>query len=109
MRTWGIMGVVLGIGMIVSSAACAESKPIEQLPKDLARWSTLWVEIPQQMVHVGHEDGPLAALTVGTTQGTAKFMQSTVEEVWKAVKPNHRPGHQLSEDTPRGAILRYEF
>ena len=109
MRTLGIAGIVLGIGMSLSSAAFAESKPIEQLPKDLARWSTMWVEIPEQMMQVGREDGPVAALTMGPTQGTAKFLQSTGEEVWKAVKPDHRPGHQPGEDTPQGAILRYEF
>ena len=109
MRTPGIAGIVLGIGMSLSSVVFAESKPIEQLPKDIARWSTMWVEIPEQMVRVGQEDGPVAALTVGPAKGTAKFMQSTGEEVWKAVKPDHRPGHQPGEDTPRGAILRYGF
>jgi len=90
-------------------SAFAASRPIEQLPKDLARWSTLWAAIPKSMAKVGQDDGPLAALTWGPVKGTVVLVESTTKEVWNTVKPDQRPGHRLRSQHPKGLIFRYEF
>ncbi|MBI4341954.1 MAG: hypothetical protein HY599_01140 [Candidatus Omnitrophica bacterium] len=36
---WGMAGVV----------QAAQSKPLSELPGDLARWSTLWMDVPRAM------------------------------------------------------------
>lgn len=99
-----ISGVMFGLPLVF-----AESRPIEQLPKDLLRWSTLWMDIPKQMYAVGQEEGLLAALTWGPTKGTAVMVQSTTKEVWDVVKPDQRPHQRQGRDSPKGLIVRYEF
>jgi len=101
--------VAVSVGLLISPAAFAESRPIEQLPGDVVRWSTLWVAIPKSMVEVGQEDGPLAALTWGPVKGTAALVESTAKEVWDTVKPDHTPGHRPNSPHPKGLIFRYEF
>jgi len=101
--------VVMGLLMSAGASVSAESKPIEQLPKDVVRWSTLWVNVPKEMVEVGQEYGPLAALTWGPTKGTAVMIESTTEELWKAMKPDKRSRRRLEGDGTKGLIFRYEF
>ena len=100
--------MIIGVGGWVPSAL-AESRPLKQLPTDVVKWSTMWVEVPRQMVEVGKDEGPLAALTWGPAKGTAMMIQSTTKELWDAVKPDQRPRHQSGTSQPVGAILRYEF
>ncbi len=83
----------------------AESKPIQQLPEDLARWSTLWVELPREIGQVGEAHGPLAAATWGPVKGTAQVVRSTVKEVWNAAKTDQTGGRHAGP----GALFRYEF
>ena len=99
-----LSGVMIGLPLVF-----AESRPLEQLPKDLLRWSTLWMDIPKQMYEVGQEEGPLAALTWGPTKGTAVMLQSTTQELWDVVKPDKRPQRSQGVDNPKGLIVRYEF
>ena len=101
--------VTIGLGSVQVPSALAESRPLKQLPADVVRWSTLWVEVPKQVYEVGQEEGPLAAMTWGPVKGTAVFVNSTAKELWDATKPDQRPGHQLSGKRPAGAIVRYEF
>lgn len=100
----GLVGIVGGLPSVF-----AASKPLEKLPVDLMRWSTLWVAIPKSMAEVGQDDGPLAALTWGPVKGTAVLVESTTKEVWNTVKPDQRPGHRPSSQHPKGLIFRYEF
>ena len=89
--------------------ALAASKPIGQLPKDVMRWSTMLVEIPKQMVNVGKEQGPLAALTWGPVKGTAHLVESTVKEAWSTVKPEQKQARRPEDERLGGPIFRYEF
>ena len=93
----------------VRTAYAADTRPIEQLPKDLWRWSTLWTHIPEEMANVDKQEGAVSAATWGPTKGVAVMVQATADEVWKTVKPNQkkRRGQQYNE--PVGVILRYEF
>lgn len=95
-----IATVIAGLFCSVAASA-AESKPLTDLPSDLAHWSTLWMELPQQMYGVGQEEGPVSAMTWGPVRGTVMVMEATSKALWDAVKQDARPG--------RGAILRYEF
>lgn len=101
--------VVVGLLGAATSSECAESKPIAELPGDLVRWSTMWMDIPQQMVAVGQEEGPLAAMTWGPVRGAAVFMNTTTKALWEAAQSEQRAGHQLSGKRPNDAIFRYEF
>ncbi len=110
MRRVGMAASVVLSGMMIGPPLVfAESRPLEQLPKDLLRWSTLWMDIPKQMYEVGQEDGPLAALTWGPTKGTAVMVQSTTKELWDVVKPDQRPHQRQGQDHSKGLIVRYEF
>ena len=102
-------------GMCVASVlaapfAQAESRPIKQLPKDLVRWSTLWMAIPEQMMDVGMEYGPLAAVTWGPAKGTADMVERTTRDLWEASKPEPHPvvAHR-NESRPKGPVFRYTF
>jgi hypothetical protein len=88
----------------------AERRPLRQLPEDVVRWSTVWLQIPEQMMEVGRTDGPVAAMTWGPTKGAAMMVHSTVKELWEAAKPDKRPGRRRSRPgEPRGVMVRYEF
>jgi len=104
--------VAMAVAIIVSgeSLVSAESKSLDELPVDVFRWSTLWVSIPQEMHQVGRHEGPLAAMTWGPVKGTAALMGTATKEVWRAAKPDRRPGHYSpTRKGPSGLILRYEF
>ena len=89
--------------------AFAASKSIKQLPADLARWSMMWTAIPQQMVEVGQEHGPLAGLMWGPAQGAAALVESAVKEVWETAKLDRKPRPHSQGQHSQGALLRYEF
>ena len=95
------------------ATAYAESRPIKQLPSDLARWSTMWVAVPEEMYHVGHDYGPIAGLTWGPAKGAAKMVEFTTKEVWSALKVDEkekrRRGQYARTGGPKGPIFRYEF
>lgn len=102
MRTMLWMTMLIA-GLSVSVAAyAADSKPLEDLPSDLARWSTLWMELPRQMYGVGQEEGPVSAMTWGSVRGTVKLVNTTSKALWDAAKQDQRPGKGH-------AIFRYEF
>lgn len=104
---WFVVGMAVALGMH-GMALAAESKPIEQLPGDVARWSTTWAEIPKQMFQVSRDEGPLSGVTWGPAKGTALMIRSTTDAVWEMLKPEQPPVHQGRDRAP-GVILRYEF
>lgn len=109
-RTAVVLGLVFGCFWCRGARAYAESRPIEQLPRDLAKWSTMWWAIPEQMVDVASVYGPVAALTWGPAKGTWTMLDRTSRDVWQAAKSEKRPGRTSPyRKQPAGAILRYEF
>ena len=104
-RVLFVVAIVLAVFVGEEPSAFAQSKAIRQLPTDLAGWSTLWLGVPKDMVEVGREHGPLAAMTWGPVKGTASFVRSSVAEVWETVKVDQ----QSERQRPAGAILYYEF
>lgn len=102
-----IMGCWIASG--ASAAWAAQSKPIDELPTDLAHWSTMWVEVPRQMYGVGQEEGPVAAITWGPVRGTVMFVNATTKALWDVAKPEMRPAHRSRNKEPLGPMLRYEF
>lgn len=105
-----VIGLVWAPAMLLGADG-AERRPLRQLPEDVVRWSTVWLQIPEQMMEVGRTDGPLAAFTWGPTKGAAVMVESTVKELWEAAKPDKRPGRRRSArpGEPRGVMVRYEF
>jgi hypothetical protein len=93
----------------VRTAYAADTRPIEQLPKDIFRISTLWAHIPQGMADVGREEGVASALVWGPARGAAVMMQKTSDEIWSTVKPNQKKRRGERRNEPAGVILRYEF
>jgi len=87
----------------------AASRPIKQLPADMARWSMMWTVVPKQVYSVGRKHGPFAALIWGPVKGTAKLIQSTVKEAWDTVKPDKNRVRYARSGRPKGVIFRYEF
>jgi len=85
------------------------ARPIQQLPKDVLRWSMLWAHVPKQMYVVGQEEGPLSAVAWGPAKGLAALMRATTDEVERTVKPERRARQGRGRSYPPGALLRYEF
>ncbi len=105
-----LVAVIMATGFMSGGPlAFAASRPIEQLPGDIVRVSTLWMAIPKDMVEVGREHGPLAALTWGPAKGMTTFVRSTASEIWDTVKPDKTRSRLASRGRPNGAIFRYEF
>ena len=94
--------------LLVPELAVAKSKPLQDLPKDLLRWSLCWIAIPQQMAEEHRDNGPLAAVALGPPKGTAAMVESTTRELWEAAKPDQRRGPARKSDV-KGVIFRYEF
>ena len=106
-----LLAIALVFGLILSGQldARARSRPLRELPSDVSRWSTTWMAIPQQVAEVGREHGPLAAMTWGPAKGTARFVRSTVEEVWDAAKLDHQSDGRAANPWPTGPIIQYKF
>jgi len=100
--------MVVGLSSLMTAAEAAQSKPISELPKDLVRWSTLWMDVPRAMYDVGMEEGPVTAVMWGPVKGTVMLMRTTTHTLWEAAQPEKRPGHQSKARRP-GVILQYEF
>ena len=103
--------VIIGLVALLcaETAALAATKPIQQLPADVARWSTLWMNIPNSMIEEGQEHGPLAALTWGPAKGTVEFARATKKEVWDSVKPDQKRGYRSRTQREIGPVFRYGF
>lgn len=101
------MRAMLWMATMIAGLSCslaahaADAKPLNELPGDVAQWSTVWMELPRQMYGVGQEEGPLSAMTWGSVRGTVKLVDTTSKMLWDAAKRDPGPG--------RDAILRYEF
>jgi hypothetical protein len=115
MKPLAVIGMTV-IGLVWAPAISlgaegTQRRPIQQLPDDVVRWSTIWLQIPEQMMEVGRTDGPIAAFTWGPTKGAAVMVESTVKELWEAAKPDKRPGRRRAArpGEPRGVMVRYEF
>ncbi len=105
-----MVAVIMATGFMSGGPfALAASRPITQLPEDVVRVSTSWVVIPKDMVEVGREHGPLAALTWGPAKGMTTLVQSTASEIWDTVKPDKKRSRLASHGRPKGVIFRYEF
>ncbi len=104
-RVLFVMAIVLALFVGGEPFAFAESKAIRQLPMDVARWSTLWLAVPKEMIEVDRKHGPLAAMTWGPVKGATSFVRASVAEVWETVKVDR----QSEREQPAGAILFYEF
>ena len=102
-----VVGMVMALGM-AGTALAAESKPIEQLPGDVVRWSTTWMEIPKQMIQVSRDEGPLSGFMWGPAKGTMLMVRSTTAALWEVVKPTQQPV-PAGREKDSGALLRYEF
>ena len=110
MRRAIVVGAVVGCLLCrMTAAQAAESKPLSELPRDLVRWSTLWMDIPRAMYDVGMEEGPLNAVTWGPVKGTAMLMGTTTQTLWSVVQPETRQGHKSKASPTPGVILQYEF
>ena len=111
MRQAGWIAVWTLCLMIAAAPAWAKPRPIDQLPDDVLRWSTMWIKVPQEIGEVNREAGPLAAMTVGPAVGTAKMVQRTGRDIWEAMLPDQRPGMRTSSKGrgPAGPVFRYEF
>ncbi|MBI2884762.1 MAG: hypothetical protein HYY15_01145 [Candidatus Omnitrophica bacterium] len=97
-------------------AVWADSRPIQELPKDVVHWSTVWTEVPKQMVEVNRDLGPLAALTWGPAKGTVVMLQTTGEALWNTLKYEESTKQRRraspsygSNKSIKGPIFRYEF
>lgn len=107
-RFSGLAGVWVASLLIVPPVQ-AESRPLKQLPKDLVRWSTLWMTVPEQMMDVAVDYGPLAAVTWGPAKGTATMVERTTRDLWNATKPDKHPGAQRDPSRLKGPVFRYTF
>jgi len=101
--------VVAGVCGLMATGQAAESKPVSELPRDLVRWSTLWMDIPRAMYDVGMEEGPVTAVTWGPVKGTARLVSTTTRTLREVAQPEQRPAYQSQARRRAGVILQYEF
>ncbi len=102
---------VVGVWCGTMATASADARPLKQLPADVWRWSMSWTEVPKQMLEVGQEYGPVAAVTWGPVQGASSLIGSTTKELWdimKADKHVRRSAYAPNRSTGT-ALVRYEF
>jgi hypothetical protein len=92
----------------MATGQAAESKPVSELPRDLVRWSTLWMDIPRAMYDVGREEGPVTAVTWGPVKGTAMLIHTTTQTLQEMAQPEKPTAHKSQERRP-GVIFQYEF
>lgn len=106
-------GVVAAMAALMNALAVlpvfAESRPIEQLPGDVVRWSTVWMAIPTEIAKETREHGPVAGFMWGPAKGTAIMLNSTSREIWKASTAPDRPSIAPKRSNPKGPIFRYDF
>jgi len=123
------VGVLFVVAALVGCAgSVCWAKDIQELPRDLATWSTAWIEVPKGMAEETQENGPLMGVIVGPWEGMAA-MAGTVAEAGargidqkRTITPTvsrtafgrYVNGERLSRryDTsglPKGPILRYDF
>ncbi len=102
-----MVGAAMTVGMTTAVLA-AERKPIDQLPGDVVRWSTTWMEIPKQVAEVSRNEGPLSGVVWGPAKGTALMIRSTTAALWELAQPEQQPVPQGRDREP-GMIVRYEF
>jgi len=110
MKRFLFAGVIV-LAMFVSRGdqVFADARPIQQLPADVMRWSTLWIAIPGSMAQVAQEHGPLAAVTWGPAKGTMAFVQSTAKEVWDPARLDKDSGRRFEDERPNEIAFRYTF
>ena len=101
--------VVAGVCGLMATGQAAESKPVSELPRDLVRWSTLWMDVPQAIYDVGVEEGPVAAMMWGPVMGTARLVSTTTRTLREVAQEEQRPAYQSQARRPAGVILQYEF
>lgn len=100
--------IVAGTCGFMASVQAAESKPLSELPGDLARWSTLWMDVPRAMYDVGMEEGPLTAVTWGPVKGTVMLVNTATRTLWEMAQPE-KPTAHTSQGRRPGVIFQYEF
>ncbi len=104
-----VIGALIGAVTGWAPQVCAAARPVKQLPSDLARWSMLWAVVPQQMYEVGHEEGPLGALTWGPVKGTVSLVWSTLDDLMRVMRSEEGPGGRPQPRGASGLVVRYEF
>ena len=106
-------GMVTALMVLMSASAAmpawAEGRPIEKLPGDVVRWSTMWMMIPAEIAKETREHGPVAGVMWGPAKGTAVMLDSTSREIWKASTAPDRPSIAPKRSNPKGPIFRYDF
>ncbi|MBI4354848.1 MAG: hypothetical protein HY597_00175 [Candidatus Omnitrophica bacterium] len=104
------------------------TKDIQELPRDLATWSTLWMEVPQAVSEETRANGPVQGIVVGPWEGMASMVETVGGEATRGMAQGQtlQPvaartpfGQYVNGETvsrrynkkglPAGPILRYDF
>lgn len=70
MRQAGLWGLAV-VGLAALPGIEAAEPSVDQLPKDVASFSLAWVALPQAMVEVTRNHGPLAGASWGVVKGSS--------------------------------------
>lgn len=100
--------VIAGVWCMAGAVQAAETKPLSELPGDLARWSTLWMDVPRAMYDVGMEEGPVTAVTWGPVKGTVMLVSTATRTLREMAQPEQPAAHTSQARRP-GVIFQYEF
>jgi hypothetical protein len=115
----GIAALAVASGPQVAFA----EQPLKRLPEDVVSFSLAWVALPQTMVDITKEHGPLAGASWGVVKGSleaAARIVNLMDEAPSATRPrqsktNRSPAWLNIDSSPsRGArrepaLLRYTF
>lgn len=92
-RRWVGYGWALGIAVIAGvslpQVGFAE-QPLKQLPDDVASFSLAWVALPQTMVEVAKDHGPLAGASWGVVKGTSEVAGRVLNLMDESLAFEHR-------------------
>lgn len=111
------LGVAAVAAISLPQVGLAE-QPLKQLPDDVVSFSLAWVALPQTMVEVGKDDGPLAGASWGVVKGSSAVVERVTglmdgETADRDARPSaawlnlNNAGSRQSRHEP--ALLRYTF
>lgn len=115
-RGWAL-GIAALAAISLSQVGLAE-QPLKQLPEDVVSFSLAWVALPQAMVEVTKDDGPLAGASWGVIKGSSAVVERVMGLMdGKTADRDEHPSPAWLNLTNAGsrqsrhesALLRYTF
>ena len=104
-RDAGVLGITVLAAVSLPQAAFTE-QPLKQLPEDAVSFSLAWVALPQAVVEVTKEHGPLAGASWGVIKGSSEIVERVVSLTDQAPSGQYVSTHGGEARSPAWLNLR---